>query len=589
MTLLNTSGVLVIVIVILLLWFMPRSLRRAPVGHNVESERPLISAERTTEDILASAGVLLNDSEAYQSSDHAMNPGTSLPSSAPPGAPAHRTSSMDEDPVEEESKSSLFSVFDPSSATGIAYIVALGSGLVALLCTLLTLAGVMSSWNWSIFFVMATVLAWATGRYGLVDSLRQKLSERVFGSDDDLDEDLEEEQEEDDSEDEEYALDEANEREEAEISFSVEDEQRNREATSISGASIPVRELSNSHVGFRRYAEPAPRRQATRPAPWEARPIAAEWGMSSRQSAAPIARPVASTARPVASTTRSVTPTARPVASTTRSVTPTAHPVAPAARSVAPTQVRRPQRPSRFQPIRRGSVLFDQESGDWLVHQPTSRSGASRVGQQEAPASRVQSPQARDSRTPEPSRKAFASREAAGFESSAPYTQPIPVQPIQERDILGDFSAPHVSASDVAPQTAAQPVIQRERSTVQNGQPVVRPARPALRPNQQVARPALRDGSSARSAQHPIQGPFPPIPAVVPEEVPLPDILDDSEFDALDIESLNNPSSKRSEVLSGSVSRHPGSGSSFAATGNTWKPVQLPKPLSSLHRKDQQK
>ncbi len=30
MTLLNTSGVLVILTVILLLWFVPRSLRRAP-------------------------------------------------------------------------------------------------------------------------------------------------------------------------------------------------------------------------------------------------------------------------------------------------------------------------------------------------------------------------------------------------------------------------------------------------------------------------------------------------------------------------------------------------------------------------------
>ena len=47
MTLLNTSGVLVILTVILLLWFVPRSLRRAPVGHTVEPERPLISAERT--------------------------------------------------------------------------------------------------------------------------------------------------------------------------------------------------------------------------------------------------------------------------------------------------------------------------------------------------------------------------------------------------------------------------------------------------------------------------------------------------------------------------------------------------------------
>ena len=78
MTLLNTSGVLVILTVILL-WFVPRSLRRAPAGSAMEPERPLISAERTAEDILASAGVLLNESEAYQSSNHAVPLGTSLP------------------------------------------------------------------------------------------------------------------------------------------------------------------------------------------------------------------------------------------------------------------------------------------------------------------------------------------------------------------------------------------------------------------------------------------------------------------------------------------------------------------------------
>ena len=55
MTLLNTSGVLVILTVILLLWFVPRSLRRAPAGPVMEPERPLISAERTAEDILATA------------------------------------------------------------------------------------------------------------------------------------------------------------------------------------------------------------------------------------------------------------------------------------------------------------------------------------------------------------------------------------------------------------------------------------------------------------------------------------------------------------------------------------------------------
>ena len=151
MTLLNTSGVLVILTVILLLWFVPRSLRRAPAGPSVEPERPLISAERTAEDILASAGVLLNESEAYQSSDHAVAPGTSLPSSALPQAssrsshavedavqPAPDTASIsqirdssptapytDEIPVVEESKPSPLSYFDTSSLSGIALLLSL--------------------------------------------------------------------------------------------------------------------------------------------------------------------------------------------------------------------------------------------------------------------------------------------------------------------------------------------------------------------------------------------------------------------------------------------------------------------------------
>ena len=186
MTLLNTSGVLVILTVILLLWFVPRSLRRAPAGPSVEPERPLISAERTAEDILASAGVLLNESEAYQSSDHAVAPGTSLPSSALPQAssrsshavedavqPAPDTASIsqirdssptapytDEIPVVEESKPSPLSYFDTSSLSGIALLVAAGLGVLALVTGLLALFGVLA-WGWAVLFLILAGGAWA--------------------------------------------------------------------------------------------------------------------------------------------------------------------------------------------------------------------------------------------------------------------------------------------------------------------------------------------------------------------------------------------------------------------------------------------
>jgi len=102
-----------------------------------------------------------------------------------------------------------------------------------------------------------------------------------------------------------------------------------------------------------------------------------------------------------------------------------------------------------------------------------------------------------------------------------------------------------------------------------------------------VARQALRDGSPVRQAPAApaTQAPAQPIP----EEIPLPDVLDDSEFDALDIASLNDPTLSTGATATGGVrstNRHPGAGSSFEAVSNTWNPVQLPKPLSALHRQD---
>ena len=143
------------------------------------------------------------------------------------------------------------------------------------------------------------------------------------------------------------------------------------------------------------------------------------------------------------------------------------------------------------------------------------------------------------------------------------------------------------------PQSAAQPTQTAQPAQVQKAraqapaQPVVAAAQqPAIHPDQPVARQALRDGSPVR------QAPAAPTAQPIPEEIPLPDVLDDSEFDALDIASLNDPAHSNGAVATGGVrstNRHPGAGSSFEAVSNTWNPVQLPKPLSALHRQDQGK
>jgi hypothetical protein len=126
------------------------------------------------------------------------------------------------------------------------------------------------------------------------------------------------------------------------------------------------------------------------------------------------------------------------------------------------------------------------------------------------------------------------------------------------------------------PAQAVQPVQQVP------AQPVAAAAQqPVIHPDQPVARQALRDGSPVRQA---------PAAQPIPEEIPLPDVLDDSEFDALDIASLNDPAHSTGATATGGVrstNRHPGAGSSFEAVSNTWNPVQLPKPLSALHRQDQ--
>lgn len=536
MTLLNTSGVLVILTVILLLWFVPRSLRRAPAGPSVEPERPLISAERTAEDILASAGVLLNESEAYQSSDHAVAPGTSLPSSALPQAssrsshavedavqPAPDTASIsqirdssptapytDEIPVVEESKPSPLSYFDTSSPSGIALLVAAGLGVLALVTGLLALFGVLA-WGWAVLFLILAGGTWAVSRFGLLESLEAQVKAN---------------------------RDERRAKAEAEEAFESESEDEESDVEkAYDGASEPVEDLEAEAPVAEAAEEPEPQ---ARPAVREAtthKPVHGVNREAARPSRAHIA--VESSAEAPEAAPRAEAPAAAP-AHSSRALP--ARSARAAEEPVAHRQERRQQRPSRFQPIRRGSVLFDQESGS-ATSSATPRTAAQPQSAQQQPA-----------------------------QAPAVLAQPAPV------------------AQSVAPQPAqpVQPTQAQQAPAQAPVQPVVAPAQqPEIHPDQPVARQALRDGSPVRQAPAApaTQAPAQPIP----EEIPLPDVLDDSEFDALDIASLNDPALSTGATATGGVrstNRHPGAGSSFEAVSNTWNPVQLPKPLSALHRQD---
>lgn len=538
MTLLNTSGVLVILTVILLLWFVPRSLRRAPAGPSVEPERPLISAERTAEDILASAGVLLNESEAYQSSDHAVAPGTSLPSSALPQAssrsshavedavqPAPDTASIsqirdssptapytDEIPVVEESKPSPLSYFDTSSPSGITLLVAAGLGVLALVTGLLALFGVLA-WGWAVLFLILAGGAWAVSRFGLLESLGNQIK--------------------------------AN-----------RDERRAKaEAEDAEGTDAEAYEESDDEKAYDDASEPvedteAPEAEAVEEPAHQARPATRETTARnvSREAARPSRAHIAveSSDEAPEAAPRAEAPAAAPAHS---SRTVPARSARPAEAPAGHRQERRQQRPSRFQPIRRGSVLFDQESGSVASSASAPRTAAQpQVAQAPVVPSQPAQPQ---------------------------HTQPVPsAQPAQPAQ------APVAPAQPVAPQPAqvAQAPAAQQQAPAQQ---------PAIQPAQPVARQALRDGSPVRQAPAApaTQAPAQPIP----EEIPLPDVLDDSEFDALDIASLNDSALSTGATVTGGVrstNRHPGAGSSFEAVSNTWNPVQLPKPLSALHRQD---
>lgn len=523
MTLLNTSGVLVILTVILLLWFVPRSLRRAPAGPVMEPERPLISAERTAEDILASAGVLLNESEAYQSSDHAVAPGTSLPSSAllqassrsshaveESAQPAPDTASIsqirdssptapytDEIPVVEESKPSPLSYFDTSSLSGIALLVAAGLGVLALVTGLLALFGVLA-WGWAVLFLILAGGAWAVSRFGLLESLSNQIKA---------------------NRDERHAKAEAEDAEDnnAEAYEESDDEKAYDDASEpVEDTEAPEAEAVEEPA---HQARPATREATTRKS---IHGVNREAARSSRAHIAVESSDEAPEAAP-----RAEAPAAAP-AHSSRAVP--ARSARAAEAPVAHRQERRQQRPSRFQPIRRGSVLFDQESGS--------------AGSSVAP-------------------RATAQQQVA----QAPVA---PSQPVQPQPAQAPVQAP---AKPVAAQPAPATQAPAQQPAIQSAQP--------------VARQALRDGSPVRQAPAApaTQAPAQPIP----EEIPLPDVLDDSEFDALDIASLNDSALSTGATATGGVrstNRHPGAGSSFEAVSNTWNPVQLPKPLSALHRQD---
>lgn len=529
MTLLNTSGVLVILTVILLLWFVPRSLRRAPAGPAMEPERPLIRAERTAEDILASAGVLLNESEAYQSSDHAVAPGTSLPSSALPQAssrsshtveesaqPAPDTASIsqiressptvpytDEIPVVEDAKPSPLSYFDTSSPSGIALLVAAGLGVLALVTGFLALFGVLA-WGWAVLFLILAGGTWAVSRFGLLESASAQIKARRAAR---LAAASEEEPVEDGSED----------------SDEVEEPADSADESAEAPVEDPIEEETP--------ARPAVREAATRKSA----------GGVNREAARPSRSHIAveSSAEAPEVTTHTEAPAAAP-AHSSRAVPARSAATRSTEPSAAHRQERRQQRPSRFQPIRRGSVLFDQESGSAASSASPRTAGQPQSAQQQpaqAPAVPAQ---------------------------SAPVAQPVAPQPAQPVQPAQAQQAPAQAPIQPAPAQKS-----------------------AIHPDQPVARQALRDGSPVRQAP---AAPATQAPAQpVPEEIPLPDVLDDSEFDALDIASLNDSALSTGAPATGGVrstNRHPGAGSSFEAVSNTWNPVQLPKPLSALHRQD---
>ena len=412
----------------------------------------------------------------------------------------------------EEAKPSVLSYFDTSNPSGIVLLVAAGLGVLALVTGLLALFADLA-WGWAVLFLILAGGAWAVSRFGLLESLahqvkanrdeRRAKAEAEDAEGDDV--------EDNDAEDEGYE--------------GSDDEPYDDAPESVDGpgAEGPDSEATEESEPQSRPAtrKPAARKSAGNLNREAARPSRAHIAVEASEDAPETAarEAVAREEVPAPSqTARPVRPAPARSAATRSAATSSTEPPA------AHRPERRQQRPSRFQPIRRGSVLFDQESGS-----------ATQASATQASATRASS-----AATP---RTAGQPRVA-----QAPGAQPQPAQPAQVQQAPAQQSAIH--------------------------------------PDQPVARQALRDGSPVR------QAPAAPAAQPIPEEIPLPDVLDDSEFDALDIASLNDPAHSNGAIATGGVrstNRHPGAGSSFEAVSNTWNPVQLPKPLSALHRQDQGK
>ena len=364
----------------------------------------------------------------------------------------------------------------------------------------------MLAWGWAVLFLILAGGTWAVSRFGLLDSASAQIKARRAAR-----------------------LAAASEEESGEEGSEDSDEVEEPADSADESAEAPVE-------------DPIEEGTPTRPAAREAATRKSAGGVN-REAARPSRSHIAveSSAEAPEVTTHTEAPAAAP-AHSSRAVPARSAATRSTEPSAAHRQERRQQRPSRFQPIRRGSVLFDQESGS-ATSSATPRTAAQPQSAQQQPA-----------------------------QAPAVPAQPAPV------------------AQSVAPQPAqpVQPTQAQQAPAQAPVQPVVAPAQqPAIHPDQPVARQALRDGSPVRQAPAApaTQAPAQPIP----EEIPLPDVLDDSEFDALDIASLNDPALSTGATATGGVrstNRHPGAGSSFEAVSNTWNPVQLPKPLSALHRQD---
>ena len=67
MTILSTSGVLVVLAVVMLLWFIPRNMRRASAADT--PEQTVVNPHSMTDDVLTSHSILFSEESAVPGSD----------------------------------------------------------------------------------------------------------------------------------------------------------------------------------------------------------------------------------------------------------------------------------------------------------------------------------------------------------------------------------------------------------------------------------------------------------------------------------------------------------------------------------------